>query len=209
MTAGIFSEDTLIEQPTIALFGQLGWEMLNCFDEAAATLGRETTTEVVLRPKLLATLQRLNPSLPPEPLTLAIAELTRDCSLMVPVQANREIHQLLKNGIKVSFTNVKGEQVTETVKVIDWNTPENNDFLLASQLWVTGEMYKRRCDLVGFVNGLPLVFIELKASHKKVENAFHDNLKDYRSAIPQLFWYNAFIILSNGSQSRIGSLTAE
>jgi type I restriction enzyme R subunit len=209
MTASPFSEDTLIEQPTIALLGALGWSALNCYEEAPATLGRVTTSEVVLRPRLLVALQSLNPALPPQALTLAIAELTRDRSLMLPVQANREIHQLLKNGVKITFASAKGEQTTETVKVIDWNTPVNNDFLLASQLWVTGEMYKRRCDLVGFVNGLPLVFVELKASHRKVENAFHDNLKDYKSAIPQLFWYNAFIILSNGSQSRIGSLTAE
>ena len=102
MTAGPFSEDTLIEQPTIALLGALGWSSLNCYEEAPATLGRETTSEVVLRPRLLAALQSLNPALPPQALTLAIAELTRDRSLMLPVQANREIHQLLKNGLKVT-----------------------------------------------------------------------------------------------------------
>jgi len=209
MTAGTYSEDILIEQPTIALLEKLGWSALNCYEEAHAALGRETTTDVVLRPRLLAALQSFNPALPSEALSLAIEELTRDRSLMVPVQANREIHQYLKNGIKITFTSAKGEQVTETVKVIDWTNPENNDFFLASQLWVTGEMYKRRCDLVGFVNGLPLVFVELKASHVKLENAFNHNLKDYKSTIPQLFWYNAFIILSNGSQSRIGSITAE
>ncbi len=209
MTAGTYSEDTLIEQPTIAHLEKLGWSALNCYEEAPAALGRETTADVVLRPRLLAALRILNPGLASEPLSLAIEELTRDRSLMVPVQANREIHQYLKNGVKVTFPNAKGEQVTQTVKVIDWNNPENNDFLLASQLWVTGEMYKRRCDLVGFVNGLPLVFIELKASHVKLENAFNQNLKDYKGAIPQLFWYNAFIILSNGSQSRIGSISAE
>jgi len=207
--AKLYSEDNLVEQPTVALFDALGWSSLNCYEEALSDLERETTTEVVLRPKLLSALETLNPELPKEALTLASEELTRDRSLMLPVQANREIHQLLKNGVKVTFTNAKGEQTTETVKVIDWQNPEDNDFFLASQLWVSGEMYKRRCDLVGFVNGLPLVFIELKASHKKVENAFHDNLKDYKATIPQLFWYNAFIILSNGSQSRIGSLTAE
>jgi type I restriction enzyme R subunit len=162
----------------------------------------------VLVARLRPALERLNPSLPPEAITLAIDELTRDRNLMTPVQANREIHLLLKNGVKVTFENARGERVTETVAVIDWLQPENNDFLLTSQLWVTGEMYKRRCDLVGFVNGLPLVFIELKASHRKLENAFNDNLLDYKDTIPQLFWYNALILLSNGSQSRIGSLTA-
>lgn len=206
-----FSEDSL-EKALVVLFESQGWASLECYEESlglSGTLGRETTTEVVLRPKLLTVLEALNPTLPAYALGLCIEELTRDRSLMVPVQANREVHHLLKNGVKVTFENAKGEQVTETVKIIDWNTPENNDFFLASQFWVTGEIYKRRADLVGFINGLPLIFVELKASHKKIENAFNDNLKDYKTAIPQLFWYNAFIILSNGSQSRIGSLTAE
>lgn len=217
-----YSEDILVEQPAIALFEILEWETANCYNEAfglthTATLspgergkclGRETSGEVVLTARLRPVLERLNPALPAEALILAIDELTRDRNLMTPVQANREIHQLLKNGVKVTFENAKGERTTETVQVIDWQNLGNNDFLLTSQFWVTGEMYKRRCDLVGFVNGLPLVFIELKASHKKPENAYRNNLKDYRETIPQLFWYNALIILSNGSQSRIGSLTA-
>lgn len=210
MTA-VYSENSL-EKAVIGLFASQGWTALDCYDESlgsTGTLGRETTSEVVLRPRLLSSLQRFNPSLPAQAFALAIEELTRDRGLMVPVQANRDIHRLLQNGVKVSFENSKGVQTTETVKIIDWVNPENNEFFLASQLWITGEMYKRRTDLIGFVNGLPLVFVELKASHLKVKNAFHDNLKDYKSAIPQLFWYNAFIILSNGSQSRIGSLTAE
>lgn len=203
-----YSENILVEQPTIDLFSELGWSAHNCFDEAVTTLGRETSNEVVLRPKLLAALQKLNSNIPPEVFATAIEQIITDRSVMIPEQANREIHQLLKNGVKVSFTNDKGGQVTEIVRVIDWQTPENNDFFLTSQLWITGEMYKRRADLIGFVNGIPLIFIELKASHKKLENAFNDNLKDYKSTIPQLFWYNAFIILSNGSQSRIGSLSS-
>ncbi len=121
--------------------------------------------------------------------------------------ANREVYQLLKNGVKA---RIKGEdeETVETVRVIDWNEPANNDFFLASQFWVAGEMYTRRADLVGFVNGLPLVFGELKASHRGLETASTQNLTDYKSTIPQLFWYNAFIILSNGSQSKIGSITA-
>jgi type I restriction enzyme R subunit len=79
---------------------------------------------------------------------------------------------------------------------------------LASQLWISGEIYKRRADLVGFVNGLPLVFVELKASHRRLEHAYHDNLRDYKTAIPQLFPYNAFIILSNGSASKIGTISS-
>ncbi|RQW87839.1 MAG: type I restriction endonuclease subunit R [Geobacter sp.] len=209
--ANPYTEDMLVEQPAIALFEALEWDTVNCFHETfggSGNLGRETSSEVVLKARLRPVLQRLNPSLPAEALTLAIEDIARDHSLMTSVQANREIYQLLKNGVKVTFENAKGEQITETVTVIDWQNPENNDFLLASQLWVSGEMYKRRCDLVGFINGLPLVFIELKTSHKKLENAYRNNLKDYKETIPQFFWYNALIILSNGSQSRIGSLTA-
>src|SRR5207237_9413767 len=96
----------------------------------------------------------------------------------------------------------------ETVRVIDWDTRTNNDFLLVSQLWVTGQVHTRRPDVVGFVNGIPLVLCEFKASHKSVEDAFNDNVTDYKDTIPQLFWYNALIILSNSSKSLVGSLTA-
>src|SRR5262249_26082451 len=81
-------------------------------------------------------------------------------------------------------------------------------YLLASQFWISGDYGKKRADLVAFVNGIPLVFIELKASHKKLELAFEKNLSDYKRTIPQVFWYNAFVILSNGSKARIGSITA-
>ncbi|MDD1745740.1 MAG: type I restriction endonuclease subunit R [Candidatus Methanoperedens sp.] len=207
-----YSEDSLVEQPAIELLSKLGWQTANCFYEKFGengTLGRETSSVVVLVPRLRAALVRLNPDLPSEAIDLAIEELTRDRSVMSPANANREVYILLKNGVKVSFRGIENEETVENVRVIDWNEPKNNDFFLASQFWVTGEMYKRRADLVGFVNGLPLIFIELKASHKRMEHAYRDNLRDYKNAIPQIFWYNGFIILSNGSQSKIGSMTAE
>src|SRR5260370_1298096 len=82
------------------------------------------------------------------------------------------------------------------------------DTFCPSQFWISGDYGRKRADLVGFVNGLPLVFLELKASHKSLENAYKYNLSDYRTTIPQIFWHNALIILSNGSKSRIGSMTA-
>ena len=206
-----YSEDNLVEQPAIALFAGLGWETENCFYEKFgenSSHGRETSSEVVLLPRLRSALERLNSALPKEAIELAIEELVRDRSIMSPANANREVYQLLKNGVKVSFQDNENEEIVETVQVIDWNEPLNNDFFLASQFWMSGEMYKRRADLVGFVNGLPLVFIELKASHKRLEHAFQDNLRDYKSTIPQIFWYNALILLSNGSISKIGSMTA-
>ncbi len=205
-----YSENILVEQPAIALFTELGWETVNCWGEKFgenSTLGRETPTEVVLVSRLRPALERLNLELPREAIDLAIEELVKDRSLMAPAQANREVYRLFKNGVRVIVPSDEGDTV-EVVRVIDWNNPENNDFFLASQFWIMGEMYKRRADLVGFVNGLPLVFIELKASHKRVENTYRDNLRDYKNIIPQTFWYNALIVLSNGSESKIGSMTA-
>lgn len=207
-----YSEDALVEQPAIELFSQLGWETANCFYEVCGpngTLGRETTAEVVLVSRLRPAMERLNPDLPAEAFEQAIEELTRDRSAMSMAAANREIYKLLKDGVKVNIPDPDGDgQTPETVQIIDWNDPANNDYFLASQFWISGEMYKRRADLVGFVNGIPLVFIELKATHKRLQNAYDHNLKDYKDTIPHLFWYNAFIILSNGSASKIGSVTS-
>ncbi|MDZ8094150.1 MAG: type I restriction endonuclease subunit R [Nostoc sp. DedQUE05] len=204
--------EAALENSTIELFSQLQWQTANCYHETFgtnSTLGRQTRDEVVLISKLQSALQNLNSDLPTEAIQLAIEELTRDRSTLSLANANAEIYQLLKDGVKVSFKNDEGEDQAETVKVIDWNHPENNNFFLASQFWVTGEIYTRRTDLIGFVNGLPLVFIELKAHHQRLELAYKNNLTDYKQTIPQLFWYNAFIILSNGIKSRIASLTAK
>ena len=212
MTSTDFSENALVEQPAIALFEELGWPSANCFYEKVgttnSTLGRETTNDVILWPRLRAAIEKLNPDIANDAVQLAMDELAKDRSAMSLAHANREIYKLLKDGVKVSFQNDDGEEVDETVRVIDWNDPAQNDYLLASQFWVSGNIYKRRADLVGFVNGLPLLFIELKKSHGKLEHAYKHNLKDYKGTIPQLFWFNSLIILSNGSGAKVGSVTA-
>jgi type I restriction enzyme R subunit len=207
-----FNEDDLIEQPCIELFGTLGWETVNAYDETFVPggghpLGREGKRDVVLVSRLRPALERLNPELPPQALDLVIDELTRDRSALSPVNANREVYDLLKNGVRVKVI-VNDEEQALLARVIDWTAPENNNFLLVSQFWVTGDVYTRRADLVGFVNGIPLVFIELKASHKRLEDAYKNNLRDYRNTVPQLFWYNALVILSNGRESRLGTITS-
>ena len=104
--------------------------------------------------------------------------------------------------------------VRKKLKVFDFNTPENNHFLVVRQLEVTGELYNRRTDVVGFVNGIPLVFFELKAHHRDLQQAYKDNLKDYKDTIPHLLHTNAFVILSNGidlqdnSGTKIGTITS-
>ncbi len=209
-----YTEDALIEQPAIALFSELGWETTDLFHEkfgpeGVGTEGRETPHEVVLVLRLRAALRRLNPGLPLEALEGAIQELTRDRSALGPAYANREFYALIKDGVKVTVRDEDGREAVQSVTVIDWHRPDANSFFLASQFWVSGDVYKRRADLVGFVNGIPIVFIELKAAHKSVKDAYSNNLRDYKKAVPQLFTPNAFVILSNGSYSRIGSMTAD
>ena len=208
-----YTEDQLVEQPAIGLFAELGWQTVSALEEtfgAGGTLGRETKGEVVLVPRLRAALERLNPALPPEAITAAVDELTRDRSAMLLAAANREVYLLLKEGIKVSVPDrERGGQKTERLRVIDWENPANNDFLLVSQFSVTGALYTCRPDLVGFVNGLPLVVIELKKPGVPARAAFDENLTHYKQQIPALFWFNALLIASNGTDSRVGSLTAD
>lgn len=191
----------------------MGWEHFDGFPEfsypAGSALGRETKGEVVLIERLRPVLERLNPDLPPEAIHQAMDEIIRDRSVMSLVEANRQIYRILKDGVRVSLPSTERDsEIVHLVRILDWNNAENNDFLLVSQFWVTGEMYTRRADLVGFVNGIPLLFVELKAVHKALENAYGKNLKDYKETIPHLLWYNQLVILSNGSKSLLGSVTA-
>ena len=211
--AHAYTEDQLVEQPAIGLFADLGWQTVSAMEEtlgATGTLGRETKGEVVLATRLRSALVRLNPALPAEAINNAIDEITRDRSAMLPEAANREVYRLLKEGIVVSVPDhAHGGQKTERLRVVDWDTPENNDFLLVSQFSVTGPLYTCRPDLVGFINGLPWVVIELKKPGVPARAAFDENLTHYKQQIPNLFWFNALMIASNGTDSRLGSLTAD
>jgi type I restriction enzyme, R subunit len=211
MTHG-YSENELVELPAFQLFQLINWKGVDASDEViglSGTLGRETKGDAVLRGRLQAALERLNPGIPPEGIIAAIDEISRDRSVMALATANREVWQLLRNGVPVSVSDRKrGGQKAERVRVISWERPDANDFLVARQFSLTGSLYTRRPDLVGFVNGLPLVVIEFKKPAMPVRAAFDDNLTTYKTDVPQLFWYNALLIASNGPETRIGSLTA-
>ncbi len=203
-----YSEDTLVEQPAIALFESLGWETGNLYAEwtgSSSSEGRQTQQDVVLEGRLRAALRKLNPDLPDEAINLVVEELARNRSKLLPVNANQEVYRLLKDGVPVSVTDEHGHNTLKVAKVIDWGKVEENDFFLASQFWVKGDYHTRRTDLLGFVNGIPLLFVELKATHKTLKAAYDDNLTDYRTVIPQLFTYNGALMLSNGSQTVVGS----
>jgi len=211
-----YSEDNLIEQTAIDIFlKQLGWDTLFAFNKEkfgeGSSLGRLNKREVILRKIFSEKLKELNPDLPAKAYDEAYQKLTEESSFKTLDEINFEKYQLFREGIPVDFINEKGEQVkNKKLKVFDFETPKNNNFLAVRQLWIQGKSNReRRPDIIGFVNGIPLLFIELKAVHKKLENAYNDNFTDYKDVIPQLFYYNAFVVLSNGIESRIGSVTGK
>ena len=209
-----YSEDQLIEQPAINLLKEIGWEVLDCYSEFEQTekspLGRQTKSEVVLTARLKPALKRLNPTATDDAIAKAIEELTHSRAVMSPIEANREIYTLLKDGVKVTLSDPDSEDETvEVLRVVDWEHPAHNDFFAASQFWITGEMYTKRPDIVCFVNGIPLLLMEFKRIDVHLHAAYNDNLRDYKDTIPHLFWYNVFILLSNGTESKVGSLTAD
>ena len=214
MTPNPYNEDHLVEQPALALLAELGWQTTCGLEETFApeggSLGRRDRREVVLLPRLRAALERLNPGQPPEAISAAIEELSRNRSAMGLVAANREVYRLLKDGVLVSVPDLeRGGQSKVRLRVVDWDRPAENDWLAVNQFNVKGDLYNCWPDLVGFVNGLPLVVIEFKKPGVSARVAFTDNLSHYKAAIPQLFWSNAFLIASNGTASRIGSLSAD
>ena len=213
-----YTEDHLVEQPSIRLFADLGWAIagpppnagISSEPRDAGLLGRETKGEVVLVDRLRAALIVLNPGLSLDAIQAGIDELTRDRSAMSLEAANREVYRLLKEGIPVSVPDREhGGQKAERLRAVDWESPLKNDFLVVNQFSVVGALYTCRPDLVGFINGMPWVVIELKKPGVPSRAAFNENLTHYKAEIPQLFWYNAFLIASNGTDSRVGSLTAD
>ena len=123
---------------------------------------------------------------------------------MLPVAANREVYRLLRDGVVVELRQPDGSLKPDRVRLVDWTDPAANDFFLASQPWFTSELYTRRPDAIGFVNGMPLLLCEWKAPTQPVQEAYDANLTDYRDTIPRLFDANGFTILSNGLEALMG-----
>lgn len=213
MTVSDFSEDQLVQKTTADfLEEELGWRSAWAWDSETygptGTLGRKTQSEVVLTRELEAALRKLNPGLPAEAYSQAVEKLTSTSATKTLFQNNRELTGLLRDRVPVTFKDAEGETRTERLRVIDFDQPEANDFLVVRELWVKGPVYRRRADLVGFVNGLPLLFVELKAHHKDVRVAYDDNFTDYLDTIPHLFHHNALVMLSNGDEARVGTFSS-
>jgi len=203
-------DEAELELATLALFEELGWTIADATGETfpGGMLGREHPGEVVLRERLDLAVASLNRDLPGEALVDAVEQLVRLRPKGVEVRNNREVWNLLRDGAKVEVRSSEGHKGTVTVRFVDWDDPSQNDLLAVRQFKVTGDLYKTRADIVGFVNGIPLVFIELKAPQVDHKHAYDDNLVHYRDSIPQLFWFNGVTALSNGSDTKVGSFSA-
>jgi len=214
----INSEDRLV-QATFAehLEKTLGWDSVYAWNQETfgitGTLGRTSERDAVLLRDLRSALVKLNPQLPPPAIEEAITKLTHHDFSRSLLQHNQAFHKLIRDGVPVSYRNDKGQLTYAQAAVIDFRNAANNRFLVVRELKLTGlrtPNYNRRADLVCFVNGLPLVFIELKAVYKNIRAGFDGNLHDYmdENVIAHAFHHNAFLIVSNGDNARFGSITS-
>jgi len=204
--ANFISEDQ-IERATIEVFvNNLGYRHVNCIDKDLS--GRLSETDVLIKPLLKKKLIDLNPALPATAIEEAYEKICQTRLDKSDLMANKEAYGLMKNGVQVEINNARGRKEQVTVKVVDFNKPSENDFLVVSQLWIQGQFIRRRPDLIVFINGIPVIFIELKNSNIALRNAYDDNLTNYRKDIPLLFHYNAVCILSNGLETKVGSFNS-
>ncbi|MDI6745574.1 MAG: type I restriction endonuclease subunit R [Rhodocyclaceae bacterium] len=214
----INSEDRLV-QATFAshLEKTLGWESVIAWNQETfgpdGTLGRPSEREVVLVRDLRAALAKLNPAFPATAIQEAVVKLTHHDYSRSLLQHNQAFYKLIRDGVPVSYRDGQGVLRHAQARVIDFRKPANNRFLAVRELKITGlrtPNYNRRADLVCFVNGLPLVFIELKAVYKNIRAGFDGNLRDYldENVIAHAFHHNALLIVSNGDSARYGSITS-
>ena len=209
-----FTEETLAQQPTTDyLEKRLGWESIYAHNKEdfgpGSLLGRASDREVVLTRILRENLTQLNPNLPDAAYDDAVRQITATVASQTLVAANREKYDLLRNGVQVGFRDDKGKRIRERLRVFDFEAPGNNHFLCVRELWIRGDLYRRRADIIGFVNGLPLLFIECKNIHRDLKTAFEQNYSDYRDTIPHLFHHNAIVMFGNGEKAKIGSITSK
>ena len=207
----INTEDALV-QKTFAdhLHDVLGWETVYAYNNEtfgpSGTLGRDSERDAVLKRELRLALERLNPDIPTAAREQAIEKLTRVDPSRSLVQHNRDFYAFIRDGVPVDWVDDSGARQYRRARVVDFRDAANNRFLAVRELKIQGlhvPHYNRRADLVCFVNGLPLVFVELKAVHKNIRTAFDENLTDYiHQTIPHAFHHNAFLVVSNGDRAR-------
>ena len=206
-----YSENILVQESAGHLLErELGWEVAFAYNTEKlgedGTFGRKSYKEILLARYFREALLRLNPWITPAQIDEAQRKLEHRLSTASLLQINEEKYFLIRDGIPVTVKKPNGKTEEKRAAVIDFQNPDNNHFLAIKELKIHGDLYRRRTDIVGFVNGIPLLFIELKKNTVDVQEAYANNYTDYQDTIPHLFFYNAFLILSNGVEAKVGTL---
>lgn len=209
-----YSENILVQEAAGHLLqNELGWEVCFAYNTEVlgenGTFGRTSYKEILLIRYFRAALQTLNPWITPTQIDEAQQKMKSTLSTASLMQINEEKYALIRDGIPVTVRKPGGRTEIKYAQVIDFQHPTDqsrNLFLAVKEMKIHGDYYRRRTDIVGFVNGIPLLFVELKKNTVDVENAYTDNYTDYLDTIPHLFYYNAFLILSNGVEAKVGTL---
>lgn len=206
-----YSENILVQESAGNLLrDELGWDVQFAYNKEVlgknGTFGRTSYKEILLKRYFNAALKKFNPWINDEQILEAQRILENRLSTSSLLQINEEKYFLIRDGIKVTVKKPNGETEKQTAALIDFKNPQNNYFLALKELKIHGDLYRRRTDIVGFVNGIPLLFVELKKTTVDVQNAYEDNYTDYQDTIPHLFYYNAFVMLSNGTEAKVGTL---
>lgn len=206
-----YSENILVQESAGNLLrDELGWDVQFAYNKEVlgknGTFGRKSYKEILLKRYFNAALKKFNPWINDEQILEAQRILENRLSTSSLLQINEEKYFLIRDGIKVTVKKPNGETEKQTAALIDFKNPQNNYFLAVKELKIHGDLYRRRTDIVGFVNGIPLLFVELKKTTVDVQNAYEDNYTDYQDTIPHLFYYNAFVMLSNGTEAKVGTL---
>ncbi len=188
---------------------EYGWKRIVCDPSVASQddvslSGRADASECILPKVLLVALERINPQIDKHILQKVVNDFRKNYAASDIVDINYKFYNHIRNGIKVSVKK-NGRNDFDFVKLIDFDNVENNDFHCVNQMWIKGRLRYRRPDVLLFVNGLPVVFIELKNSTVKIEEAYNKNLVSYREDIPNVFAFNQICVLSNGLQTKLGA----
>ena len=199
-----------VELQTVEWFKELGYQYKHGRDISpeGTVPERDQFRTVVLEQRLHSALTRINPDIPPQTIASAIPQIINPNTPGL-LARNRETHRWITQGLKVTF-NEGDHEIGRQLKLIDFDNPDNNDWLVVNQFAVNGPRRNRRADLVVFINGLPLAVIELKNPADKQTDIWvaYDQLQEYKDDIPDLFNANALLVISDGLQARMGSLTA-
>ncbi len=206
-----FSENILLQESAgRVLQEKLGWEVVFAYNTEKlgldGTLGRVSYHEILLLRYLKAALFANNDWMTDDYAEKAIKHLLTVSAAAALIQTNEEKYQMLRDGIPVEYRKTNGQREIRYAQIFNFAEPEKNHFLAVKEMKIHGELYHRRTDIVGFVNGIPLLFVELKRQDVDVENAYNLNYTDYQQTIPQIFHYNAFVMLSNGLEAKVGTL---